>query len=149
VESLKEMLIRHEGKRYKPYYCSGKRLTIGIGHNISDNGLPKDIKMYLNKNGRITEEMVEILYQIDLEIAIHGCLRLYPKFKTFTEGRRNALINFLFNVGIGTAKTFVNTNRYINNGFWEQASLNMKKSKWFKQVKSRGVEIVNLIKGDS
>lgn len=145
METLKEMLIRHEGWRTKPYRDSNGFLTIGCGHNISANGLPEYIRRYLKENGSITNEMVNELLENDIKIAKDACLRLYPRFNSFTENRKNALIDFLFNVGIGTAKKFERTNQYINMGFWTQAANNLKKSLWYRQVKKRGIEIVDLI----
>ena len=145
METLKEMLTRHEGRKNKPYYCSNHKKTIGIGHNIDANGLPKDIQDYLGKNKKITDEMIDRLFDGDVSIAKRDCLLLYPNFNNFSEARQNALIDFLFNVGHTTAKTFKNTNKLINEGKWKEAAENMEKSLWYKQVKSRGEDIVNMI----
>lgn len=145
METLKEMLIRHEGWRAKPYRDSNGFLTIGCGHNISANGLPDNMLLHLKEKGMITDEMINELLEKDIEIAKASCLLLYPRFNSFTENRKSALIDFLFNVGIGTAKKFVRTNKYINMGFWIQAAKSLEKSLWYRQVKKRGIEIVNLI----
>ncbi|HAX18374.1 MAG TPA: hypothetical protein DCY00_07265 [Actinobacteria bacterium] len=89
--------------------------------------------------------MINELLEKDIKIARDACLILYPMFNSFSENRKNALIDFLFNVGLGGAKKFKNTNKYINMGFWAQAAKNLKKSLWHRQVKKRGTEIVNLI----
>jgi len=146
METLKEMITRHEGKRAIPYKCTAGKLTIGIGHNIDANGLPNDIQRFLAIHGRITEEMIDRLYEIDVSTAIENCLELYSDFNNFSEVRKMALIDFMFNVGEDTADDFIGTNVHINNGEWEEAANHLKKTLWYKQVGKRGKEIVEMIK---
>jgi lysozyme len=140
------MLKRHEGVRLKPYRCTAGKLTVGAGHNVDAKGLPPDIQAYLDEYGVITEEMVEILLDQDIEDAITDCKRLYPAFESFTEPRQDALLDFLFNVGYGTAKTFKTTNGYINAGEWEKASESLLASLYAKQVKGRAKEIAEMLR---
>ncbi len=143
---LKELLINHEGKKLKPYRCTAGKLSIGIGHNIDANGLPSDIQAYLDEYGEITDEMVDILFDIDSQNAMNDCRKLYPSFDSFSDNRQMALIDFLFNVGYVTARTFKNTNKAINEERWEDAGNNFINSLWYKQVGNRGKDIVSLIK---
>lgn len=143
--TLKEMLIKHEGKRYKPYRCTKGKRTIGIGHNIDANGLPADIQAYLTQYGCITDTMVDILYEFDVKAAIDDCLRLYPGFEGFTHARKKALIDFLFNLGYDRARKFKNANAAINEERWQAAGENMKQSLWFTQVGDRAKEIIELL----
>jgi lysozyme len=146
-DKLKDMLIRHEGKRNRPYKDSQHIATIGIGHNIEASPLPPDIAEFLIENGRITDEMVFKLLDNDVQTAELSCKRLYPDFDEFTENRQNALIDFIFNVGEGTALKFKKTNVYINNGEWRAAADEMKNSDWYHQVqKERSDEIISLIR---
>ena len=146
METLKQMLIRHEGKKLIPYRCRSGFLTVGIGHNIDANGLPNDVRNYMRQNGKITEEMVNKLYDIDIKKATEGCKELYPNFENFSEVRQMALIDFVFNVGEATAKKFISTNHYINSGDWENAAKRLEKSLWYKQVGKRSKEIVGMIR---
>jgi lysozyme len=57
-----------------------------------------------------------------------------------------ALIDFLFNVGAGTALTFKKALAAIYKGDWETAADEMTDSRWYRQVKSRGREIVEMIR---
>lgn len=143
---LRDMLERHEGKRNKPYRCTAGKLTIGIGHNIDANSLPNEMQDFLNENGFITDEMIDELLDEDVAVATAYCEKLYPLFDTFSDNRQMALIDFIFNVGYGTAKTFVNTNKAINDERWEDAADNFEKSLWYKQVKGRAKEIVEMIR---
>jgi lysozyme len=147
INSLKEMLLRHEGKSLKPYRCPAGKLTIGIGHNIDAKGLPQAINAYLSRKGAITESMCNELLAADISSAYADCIRLYPAFTTFSENRQAALCDFMFNVGPGTAATFKNTNRAINSYDWERAAQGLENSLWYVQVGDRAPEIVRMIRG--
>lgn len=146
MDRLRDLIIRHEGLKFRRYPDTQGYWTIGIGHNISAKGLPSDIMQHEKEHGQITEDMVNRLYSADVAGAISDCIRLYPKFSSFTENRQIALIDFLFNVGLGTATEFKNTNRCINAGDWTSAALHMKDSLWYRQVKGRGKEIIRMIR---
>lgn len=143
---LRELLIRHEGKSAFVYRCPAGHKTIGIGHNIDAKGLPKEIALHLNEHGSITEQMINSLFAVDVMDAMKGCMELYPAFNMFSENRKCALVNFLFNVGKGTAETFVKAKIAINAGQWNQAAYELKSSKWYKQVGTRGPEIVKMVR---
>jgi lysozyme len=144
--SVHELIEKHEGRRKKVYKDSRGFRTIGVGHNIDGKGLSPDIEAYLEDHGEITDLMIDILLDQDIEDAITDCERLYPAFSTFSENRQDALIDFLFNVGYATARTFVNTNKHINSGEWEKAHDGLLASLYAKQVKGRAVEIAKMLK---
>ena len=146
MSDIKEMLRRHEGERLKPYKCPAGKNTIGVGWNFDANPLPKDIAAYLAAHGQITKGMSERLLDISIATARRNCIELFPNFKTFSENRQNALIDFVFNVGPGTALKFRNTLTFIRTGAWDLAAANMAKSRWYEQVGSRAKEIVKMIK---
>lgn len=146
IARLKEMLTRHEGKSLKPYRCPKGKPTIGIGHNIDAKGLPQAIDAYLSRKGSITESMCNEILAADISNAYADCIRLYPAFNSFSEARQCALIDFMFNVGPGTAATFKNTNRSINSFDWERAAQGFEHSDWYIQVGDRAPEIVSMIR---
>lgn len=143
--TVEEFVERHEGRKNKVYKCTAGKNTIGIGHNIDAKGLPDEIKSFLDTNGYITEDMIDELFSYDLADAHEDCEKLYPEFESFSESRQMALIDFLFNVGIGTAKTFKNTNRAINEGKWKEAAQGIRNSKYAKQVKGRAEDVAKLL----
>jgi lysozyme len=134
VYKIRDLLTRHEGKRSKPYRCPTGHLTIGIGHNIDARGLSKEIKGYLDTYGYITEEMINTLFTADVMDAAKDCEKLYPQFNTFSENRKLALIDFMFNVGLGTASKFNVTNKAINSGNWRAAAEAIRHSLYWKQL---------------
>lgn len=144
--TLKEQLERHEGRRSKVYKCTAGKDTIGIGHNIDAKGLPSDIEDYLDEYGYITDEMIDQLFDEDVEDAITDCVKLYPNFYRWSDNVCNALIDFVFNVGYKTASTFKQTNKALNEERWDDAGDLLEQSKWYRQVKGRAKTIVSMIR---
>jgi lysozyme len=146
TDDLRNLLIRHEGLRLKPYQCPAGKWTIGVGHNMDANPLPDMIQHQLDTFGSITEDMAMELLDHDLLDAIFNCRRLYRDFEKFADRRKMALVDFVFNIGVRTARTFERTNRAINRGDWEAAAQGFEKSLWYRQVNHRAVEIVSMIR---
>lgn len=143
---LRDMIKRHEGYHGKPYVCGGGHSTIGWGHNMDDEPLPPHMREYLDAHGQITEAMAEELLTKDIKDATDDCTVLYPDFNQFSPSRKNALIDFLFNVGIKTAMTFKATNLAINEERWNDAANQILKSKYARQVGARAKEVASLLR---
>lgn len=144
--SLKEFITADEGRRAKMYHCTGKKRTIGIGHNMDANPLPPDIQNYLTKYGYITEDMIDRLFDIDVRHATADCKVLFPAFDTFTEARQWALISFVFQLGFTGAKKFIRSLRAINEARWADAARYMMESEWSRQTPNRAKRITRIIK---
>lgn len=142
---LNNLIDRHEGDRLTVYRCPAGARTIGRGWNIDANPLPKAIREYLAKNGRITPEMSDELMIISIDRAISDCYRLFPEFDKFSDNRRLALIDFVFQLGLTTARTFIHTIAAINRQHWEDAAERMRESRWAEQVPKRAEEITEMI----
>ena len=143
--TIKELLIKHEGKKSRPYKCPAGFNTIGVGYNFDVNPLPEDIEKYLKKNGKITEDMIDRLLFMSVGAATADCHYLFPDFDNFAEARRMALVDFLFNTGRKRAMGFRKAIAAINTGRWEDAAKEMRISTWFNQVKGRAAEIIEMI----
>jgi GH24 family phage-related lysozyme (muramidase) len=140
---LRSMLEEEEARKPKPYRDNsvGRYLTIGIGWNVDANPLPPDIAAHLKDHGEITDEMIERLLDISIEKAERACRRIWPDFDNFTDARRVALCDMVFNMGEGNAKrgmrSFRNALADIAAGKWASASTRFATSLWAKQVGSR------------
>ena len=146
LQNVKNMLMRHEGSRVKPYIDTVGKKTIGIGHNMDASPLPEDMAAYLKEHGEITPAMIDALLEHDIKLATEGCEILFPAWKAFSDNRQDALIDFVFNVGLGKVKTFVHALASIRAGDWSVAADEMQKSAWYKQVHGRGIEICRMIR---
>lgn len=118
-----------EGVRSRPYSdktgkthvsTDGGKLTIGVGRNIEDRGLP--------------EEIIEALLRIDILEAEKIAKRLFPDFESYSRNRRACLINLAFNLGLPRLLGFRKMIAAIRNGDWPLAAYEARRSKWFHQV---------------
>ena len=129
---LIKQLKRHEGMRLKPYKCTAGKFTIGVGRNLDDVG--------------ISEDEAETLLRHDIITATRQLLNAFPWMGTLNVARIAAMINFTFNVGIGTVKKFKQTLDHMQNYNYDEAADEMMDSKWARQVGSRAAEITEQIR---
>lgn len=132
MTELIEQLKRHEGIKLTPYKCTSDKLTIGVGRNLEDVG--------------ISEEEAEILLQNDIQRAVGQLKERFPWTLELDEVRFAALINFTFNVGIGTVSKFVNAMALLKGKKYDMAADEFLKSRWAEQVGQRAVDVTEQIR---
>lgn len=128
---LRARITRTEGRRNRPYVDSVGKVTIGIGHNLTDKG--------------ISDEIVEILFKDDLSEAVNGANTL-PVYQKLDPIRQTAIIDMVFNMGLEKVREFKNTLGYLNRGDFDGAADQMLLSDWAKQVGNRAIELANIIR---
>jgi lysozyme len=126
------MLIDHEGLKLKPYYCTGGRLTIGVGRNLGDLGITEDEAMFLLDG--------------DIDRVERELWRNFPWMSKLSPNRRDALIDMCFNLGISRFKGFKRMLKAIENERWETAACEMIDSEWARQVGRRAGELAQIIR---
>jgi len=131
---LRELLKRHEGLSLEKYRCSNGHWTIGWGWNLDANPLPTDYAHCLRVTGKITEAMAEHLLTISIDMAERDCKSIYPGFDRFSEARRFALIDFLFNLGSTRALKFKKMRKAIEAEDWEEAANQVNDSAYWRQL---------------
>ena len=99
-------LIKHwEGVRYRPYTCSARLHTVGVGHVLyPDQGrLPLDqrdaFQLKAEDNRTFSRAEVDGLLASDLQRFEVGVARLFPM--VLTQNQNDALVSFAFNLGLG------------------------------------------------
>lgn len=132
MSNLLDQLKRHEGMELKPYKCTSDKLTIGIGRNLEDVG--------------ISEKEAEMLLQNDVQQVTAQLKEKFPWVLQLDEVRFAALINFTFNVGIGTASKFVNAMALLKAENYDTAADEFLDSRWAKQVGQRAIEVTEQIR---
>lgn len=98
VKASKEAikLIRHhEGIRNKPYQCSAKLWTVGVGHLIGDG---KTLPPEWNKT--FTNEEIDGILKSDLNRFELGVSKMLPNVP-LRQHEFDAIISFCFNLGLG------------------------------------------------
>ena len=132
MNKLIEQLKRHEGIELKPYQDTVGKWTIGVGRNLDDIG--------------ISEQEAEMLLLNDIKEAEKQLIATMPWTQELDEVRFSALLNFVFNVGIGTASKFVNAMVLLKAKSYDMAADEMLNSRWAKQVGNRALEVTDQIR---
>lgn len=132
MKKLIDQLKLHEGLRLKPYKCTSGKLSIGVGRNLEDIG--------------ISEKEAEMLLLHDIEEAERQLTAHFPWTQDLDEVRLAALINFTFNVGIGTVSKFVNAMALLKEGNFDMASEEFLQSRWANQVGQRAIDVTEQIR---
>lgn len=128
---LKARLTRTEGRRNRPYIDTVGKVTIGIGHNLTDKGVP--------------DTLVEEWFTQDITEAATGA-EVLPAYNYLDPIRQTVLIDMIFNMGLDSVKEFVNTLALLKRGDYVAASEQMLKSKWATQVGNRAIELAEIIR---
>jgi lysozyme len=145
-EALKDRLIWEEGLKHKPYRCPAGKLTVGVGWNMDANPLPKSMQVYLDEHGELTLIMIMELLEKSIDKAEQDARSLFESFNDFSDNRKVAVVDLLFNLGRTSFSKFINTIAAIRHGNWDAAAAGLKNSKWYKQVQPERAEgIVKLI----
>ena len=141
---------REEGRSTRAYFCPSGDLTIGVGHNITKNGLPSATQKMLEKYGKIDSVAIDNLLIEDIKIAKKGCWEIYGRdfFDSLSDVRQAVLISMCFQIGQTGLSKFIETNRLIKARSFEDASVQMLKSKWARQTKNRAKRASDMMRDD-
>lgn len=128
---MRSRLILAEGRRSKPYVDTVGKITIGVGWNLTDNGLPEDI--------------IEDLLSRSIANATNEAEKIPVYFK-LNPARKAVLIEMVFNLGLHGVLGFRNTLEMMNRGDFSSAADNMLKSLWAEQVGNRAIDLAKVMK---
>nr|4XSJ_A Chain A, Lysozyme,Calcium uniporter protein, mitochondrial [synthetic construct] len=146
-----EMLRIDEGLRLKIYKNTEGYYTIGIGHLLTKSPSLNAAKSELDKaigrntNGVITKDEAEKLFNQDVDAAVRGILRnakLKPVYDSLDAVRRAALINMVFQMGETGVAGFTNSLRMLQQKRWDEAAVNLAKSRWYNQTPNRAKRVI-------
>ncbi len=130
TEQGKRQLIIDEGKKNKLYKCTADKWTIGIGHNIEDNG--------------VSEAVIDLMFCEDIQVVVNQLMK-FAWFTVCNEARKDVLINMVFNLGINRLLNFKNMIAALERKDYEIASIEMLQSKWSSQVGDRAKRLSQLM----
>ena len=144
--SLDKQLEIQEGKILFPYDdATGKvlkkgdtivgNITIGVGHNLSANG--------------ISNAVCQQILNEDKSIAYDAVMHHLPWATKLSSARLGVLVNMTFNMGIEGLLTFTNMLKYCENGQYDLAAEEMLNSKWASQVKTRATALAEQMRTDT
>lgn len=133
IETLEQMIERHEGYRSTPYIDSLGVQTIGIGHNL---------------HKPLTRAAIMQILRDDLAEAINDCVHAFPWYADLSEPRQRVIVNMCFNLGLPKLQKFTKFLKAMELGNYETAANEMLDSLWRKQVGHRAIELAEMIRGD-
>lgn len=131
IEKLRQLLIKHEGLRLKPYRCSEGVLTIGVGRSLSI-GISKEEALSLLDN--------------DIKKCWEHAEGKYPWFKETDVVRQHVVVSMIFNLGPTGFSKFFNLIAHLALKQYTLASIEMLESVWASQVGPRAKELSNMMK---
>lgn len=121
--TIADQLRRDEGVRAKPYVDTVGKVTIGVGRNLTDNGL-SDIE-------------IDILLTNDIAAITSTLSSRLPYFDSLDPVRQAVLVNMGFNIGFEALDNFPNMLAAVAQGRFNDAADEMLDSKWASQVGDR------------
>lgn len=128
--TLRELLIKHEGIRFKPYTDTVGKITIGVGRNLDDVG--------------INMEEAMLLLTVDIERATNQATAL-PWFKDLSQARKDVIVSMIFNVGFAEFCKFKKMIYYVSKSDFSRAADEMLDSRWAVQVGNRATELADIL----
>lgn len=137
IAKLSHSIKIHEGLRNFPYTDTTGHSTIGYGRNLSGRG--------------ITDEEADFLLSNDIAICQKDCeQQIWWPNLSGDDVRARALMEIVFNIGIGGLHTFTNAVAALAAGDFATAANEFENSKWFVQVGpnpgQRGHALVQMIR---
>lgn len=130
-------LKRHEGLELRTYVCPAGKLTIGYGHNLTD-----DPVWGLQRGDKISARQAEELLQRDVRRAARELDEKLPWWRSLCEARQAVLLNMAFNLGVHGLLAFSRMLMALRQKDYKGASFEMIDSDWHEQVGVRSEELI-------
>ena len=131
VSKLKDQLADEEGVKQFPYTDTVGKLTIGIGHNLTDNGLSPEIIDQILEN-----DIIDVVADLDANI---------KWWSNLDEVRSRVIASLCFNMGISKLLEFKRMLAALEMGNFSTAAFELQNSKWYRQVGMRGPKLVKML----
>lgn len=133
MESLEEMLIRHEGMILHAYQDSLGFWSIGVGRLIDKR-----------RGGGISEAEARYLLKNDIQ-EVAQAARQFPWYDRLNNPRKQVVLCMIFNLGINGFLTFRKMIQALERGNYAEAAKEMMASRWARQVGKRAVELSTIM----
>ena len=139
-----ELVKEAEGFEPHEYRCTAKKLTQGYGRNLEVHPLSDEEKAELNEDGSVSKEVAEKWALKELNECEYKLSQniIYQKQ---TEVRKAVLLDMCFNIGYSGLMKFKKMWFALGERDYAEASRQMKDSKYYTDVKSRGKRNVTIM----
>lgn len=132
IEVVRTELTVDEGVRRKPYIDTRGKTSIGIGRNLTDNGL--------------SPAEIDFLFGNDVATAEREARAVFPTFDQLSDNRKAVVINMAFNMGQETLGQFHGMIAAVNGGDYDGAADHMLASRWATEVSDRAKRLADLMR---
>ena len=85
-DRIKKMLIKNEGMMCNLYTCKAGKTSIGVGRNLTDNGISEDECDYMLEN--------------DIKRVCNNLDKHWIVWRTFPINAQDVVVDMTFNLGI-------------------------------------------------
>jgi len=138
LERTQDDLIKHEGYIDRIYLDSEGLRTFGVGHLVGRN----DPEWTWPVDTPVSEARILLAFEEDFNEAVNDACKIIPNLEAHPEEVQSIIINMAFNLGFVRLSKFKKMIAAVRACDYATAALEMKDSKWYRQVKRRGEELV-------
>lgn len=128
---LQDRLINHEGLRTLPYKDQFGNLTIGVGRNLSSNGISHDEAIYMLQND---------IHRVQQEVA-----HAMPWVLGMDDQRASVLYELCFWIGINGLLEFKNMITAVRDQRYADAAMALRNSLLHQQIPGRTDELADIL----
>ena len=141
-----QRLVFHEGVSLQCYNCSRGYPTIGVGRNLKTNPLTKDELIVCGDYMHgITKNAAFYLLRNDIDRVTKECEKKIPIWDRLDDERKYALLDMVFQMGIGGVLNFKKMLAAMGVGNWKEAAVQCLDSEYAKQTPARAKRIARTI----
>ena len=130
--SLLENIKESEGFRNRVYKCTEGYDTIGYGFAVKDLVMDKDIADMI-----LERKVAELRLRVEQK---------FPFIDSMPESVQDVMIEMCFQLGVSGFSKFKKTIQYLMTKQFEEASVEMLDSKWYKQTPNRAKKLSDIVK---
>lgn len=131
LAALRAQLIQHEGLRLKAYTDTAGKVSIGVGHNLTDCG--------------ISQAVCDLMLDEDIARAISGA-EGFAWYAGLDEVRQRVIVDMTFNLGYRGVLAFEQMRLALAEGDYEAAAREMLSSRWSRQVGVRAIRLARMMR---
>ena len=131
MPTIREQLILHESLRLYPYLDTVGKITVGVGRNLSDRGISRELAL---------QWLDEDIRECEIDMAKFAW---YPLLDPI---RQRVLLDMRFNLGPKRFRQFKGTLQAVEEGDYTTAADRMLDSKWAKQTKTRATRLAQMMR---
>lgn len=156
-ERILKELSNEEGVEYKVYDDTRGFKTVGIGHNLDAESVDHIIGRHIGRGDTITQAELKLIFDHDVEKMKNSLDEKLSWWRDLPDFAQYVILSLCFNMGIGGKisdnpvkynglRGFTNTLANFQAHKWEDVAKGLEGSKWYKQVKSRGVKLTKILR---